>query len=172
MNRNLKRDPALQVLLDKQEIYEVLMRYCRGVDRCDEQLLRSVYHPDAMDDHGLYKGTASGFVEWVIKTHRLMKRKFHSVANVLIEVDGDVAFSEAYWTAYIRSGPEGQETDLISTGRYIDCFERRNGAWKIAHRQLVFDFTHRQPAGADLTPERTPGRHAPDDLINRVLAGR
>jgi hypothetical protein len=28
---------ALQQLLDKQEIHEVLMRYCRGIDRCDAE---------------------------------------------------------------------------------------------------------------------------------------
>ena len=38
---------ALQILLDKQEIHEVIMRYCRAIDRCDEELLSSVYHPDA-----------------------------------------------------------------------------------------------------------------------------
>ena len=37
-------DAKLQELLDKQSIYEVLVRYCRGADRCDEAIIRSVYH--------------------------------------------------------------------------------------------------------------------------------
>jgi SnoaL-like domain len=32
-------------LLDKQAIHEALMHYCRGIDRCDEDLIRSAYHP-------------------------------------------------------------------------------------------------------------------------------
>jgi hypothetical protein len=28
---------------------------------------------------------------------------------------------------------------LVFSGRYADRFERRAGAWKIAHRQVVFD---------------------------------
>ena len=40
-----KTERALQVLLDKQEIHKVLMRYCRGIDRCDAELLCSVYQP-------------------------------------------------------------------------------------------------------------------------------
>src|SRR5262245_17777267 len=48
--------PAVRVLLDKQAIQEVLARYCRGVDRADLELLRSVYHPDAIDNHGTFNG--------------------------------------------------------------------------------------------------------------------
>ena len=53
---DLKRD--VRKLLDKQEIYEVLCRYCRALDRGDEKLLRSVYHPDAIDHHGIFDGKA------------------------------------------------------------------------------------------------------------------
>ena len=48
----------LQQLLDKQEIHEVIMRYCRGIDRLDREMIRSVYHDDAIDEHGLWKGSA------------------------------------------------------------------------------------------------------------------
>jgi hypothetical protein len=47
---------ALQQLIDKLEIHEVLTRYCRGIDRCDAELLESVYHPDATDNHGQFVG--------------------------------------------------------------------------------------------------------------------
>ena len=42
-------DSQLQELLDKQALYEVVARYCRGVDRADEELVRSAYHPDAIE---------------------------------------------------------------------------------------------------------------------------
>jgi hypothetical protein len=44
----------VQALLDKQSIYEVLVTYCRGVDRCDEDLIRSAFHDDSYDDHGYW----------------------------------------------------------------------------------------------------------------------
>ena len=47
---------ALRTLLDKQEITELLARYCRAIDRLDEELLRSVYRPDGYDDHMNFAG--------------------------------------------------------------------------------------------------------------------
>ena len=38
-------------LADREAIRDCLYRYCRGVDRCDEQMLRSAYWEDAYDDH-------------------------------------------------------------------------------------------------------------------------
>jgi len=32
---------------DKQELYEVLLRYCRGLDRVDMNLVRGAFHADA-----------------------------------------------------------------------------------------------------------------------------
>ena len=46
------RDREVQELLDKQAIHEVMIRYCRGLDRMDAELVGSAYHPDAHDDHG------------------------------------------------------------------------------------------------------------------------
>ena len=45
-------DPALQALLDKQEIAELLTRYLRSVDRGDVDTLRACYLPGATEDHG------------------------------------------------------------------------------------------------------------------------
>ncbi len=33
-----RTEASLKVMLDKQEIHEVMMRYCRAVDRMDEEL--------------------------------------------------------------------------------------------------------------------------------------
>jgi hypothetical protein len=42
----------LQTLIDKQALHELVLRYCRACDRRDFALLRSLYHDEAIDDHG------------------------------------------------------------------------------------------------------------------------
>ena len=52
-------DPALQALLDKLQIAELLTRYLRSVDRGDVDTLRACYLPGATEDHGgLFAGPA------------------------------------------------------------------------------------------------------------------
>jgi SnoaL-like domain len=144
-------DSVLQVLLDKQEIHEVLMRYCRAIDRCDEELLRTVYHSDAWDDHGPFKGKASDFIPMIMK---VLSEQFlgtmHSICNELIEVHRDTAHSETYVIAYHRLIKDGAEQEWIFGGRYVDRFERRDGSWKIAHRLTVNDWERLQPATGKL----------------------
>ena len=36
----------------KAEIREVLLKFCRGVDRNDQDCISDVYHPEAVADHG------------------------------------------------------------------------------------------------------------------------
>jgi ketosteroid isomerase-like protein len=140
-------DPALQLLLDKQEIHEVIMRYCRAIDRCDEELLRSVYHSDAWDDHGQFKGKASDFIPVCMKALRDdFHGTMHAICNELVEIEGDTAYSESYFVAYHRANKDGVEHELVLGGRYVDRFERRQGVWKIAHRVVAHEFDTIEPA--------------------------
>ena len=47
-------DEALRALADRLEIHDVLMRYCRGIDRGDPELLRTVFHDHALPWPGGY----------------------------------------------------------------------------------------------------------------------
>jgi hypothetical protein len=144
---------AFEAVIAKQEIYDTLMRYCRAIDRCDEALLRTVYHSDATDDHGVFSGSASEFCSWVMKVVPIYRITQHCVTNVLIEVTGDNAHSEAYFWAYQRAEDGGEKRDEFVGGRYIDRFERREGHWKIAHRRVVFDWSRVTLATRDWVDE-------------------
>ncbi len=149
-----KTQDSLRMLLDKQEIHEVLMRYCRGIDRCDEELLRGVYHPDATDDHGMFTGKAADFIPWALKALGRDESTSHCIANELIEVQGDVAYCESYFLAvHRRREKDGTKADLRFEGRYADRFERRQGGWKIAHRQVIFDRSRVDPVGKTFSTE-------------------
>jgi len=132
----------LRELLEKQKITECLYRYCRAIDRCDPELLKSVYHPEARDEHGMYSGTGWDFVGVVIPYLQKMGSTTHQISNILIDIKGDVANVESYCTAFHADVPDekGALKDFIVGARYVDRFEKRDGEWKVAHRQCVFDW--------------------------------
>ncbi len=142
-----ERDPEVQVLLDKQEIYEVLCTYTRGLDRLDRDLLESVYHPGAIHEHAsVFKGSATDFIETAVNTLSKIGPTNHYMHNLLIDVEGDVAHTELYGVAFQRIEKDGEPYDCLVGARAMDRFERRDGTWKIAHRRTILDWNHDAPA--------------------------
>lgn len=131
---------------DRTEIYDVLVRYCRGIDRLDRQMVRSCYHPGAVDEHGLYNGTVDEFIENAFTRQATIEVASHCIHNVLIELfDESTAVCEAYANATERSREaDGTLIDTVVGLRYVDRFERRDGGpWLIAHRTVVIDWSRR-----------------------------
>lgn len=140
----------LQDALDQMAIREVLVRYCRGIDRGIKPLVNSVYHPDSTDDHGTYNGPGQEFADVVVD--RMDQTGIigqHNVTNVLIELDGDTARGESYFITYNPEADEktGEGGLMLVLGRYLDVFEKRLGAWKILSRQVVIDYAQGPASG-------------------------
>lgn len=135
---------ALRVLLDKQEISEILVRYMRSVDRGDVDGVRACYHPGATEDHGgLFEGSADDYVDSIADAltyrHALSS---HVVTNILVDVTGDRATSECYATTFTRIWTGTTTADSIVGARLLDRFERRDGRWGITHRQMLWEWNH------------------------------
>jgi len=137
----------LEHMLARDEIREVLARYARGVDRADADLLKSCYHPDAIEEHGgNYTGNAFEYVDGAVPRIRLMEPMQHLLGTSHIEFDGNVAHVETYLWTFARFTAAGQAMDTFTGGRLIDRFELRAGHWKIAHRRTVFDWNRDTPS--------------------------
>jgi ketosteroid isomerase-like protein len=133
------RMDKLDEMIARQEIYEALTRYCRGVDRCDVDLIRSVYHEDAVDDHGMFKGLGIDFAPWIVAWElENIKSCQHLIGNFTCDIRGDTAFTETYCISF-SEGLTGHNATVYN--RYVDRFERRNGEWKIADRVVILDVT-------------------------------
>jgi len=130
---------VLTDLLAKQEITEAIHKYCRAMDRMDNELGRSVFHADAVADYGeMFQGTGHEFVEFVYHAHAGMLVHHHQIGNILIRIAGDMAFSESYVTATFHSKAEGEPLlERRSYGRYVDRWERRDDRWAISHRTYL-----------------------------------
>lgn len=173
-------ESRLRILLDKQEIHEALVRYCRGIDRGDPQLVLSAFHEDATDNH---TGTELPVAERVPRVLAMatttVNRTSHHLCNELIEVDGDRASSESYLIAYHRVTRQGRELDWVLGARYVDRFERRGGHWRIQQRTVVYDWqrvdeVRDPPAGFDLGSyfdQAMQGARSPADYSYQCLRG-
>ena len=127
----------MTTLEDDREIRNLLYRYCRGVDRIDLELVRSCYWPDAIDDHGSFRGSVDEFLDWIATLLPRNDVTTHSLSNILIEghpTDPDVARVESYGIAEHQTvdGPDANNVTIAF--RYLDRFERRDGQWRIADR--------------------------------------
>jgi ketosteroid isomerase-like protein len=154
----------IERMLARDEIHAVLARYARGVDRADGELLKSCYHPDAVEEHGgNYTGNAFEYVDGAVPRIRLMGAMQHLLGSSHIEFDGDVAHVETYLWTFARFASERGSTDTFTGGRLIDRFERRHGRWKIAHRRTVFDWNRDTPSSegwcTGLFDPSKPGMH-------------
>jgi hypothetical protein len=128
-----------QELLDRQAIRDLLTRYCRGMDRMDDEITISAYHPDAIDDHGNIVAAPQPFIDWANATHELHSSLMqHMLTNHICEIDGDSAHAETYWLAVARH-KDGQ-TVTISGGRYLDRLEKRDGRWGIVRRKCLVEW--------------------------------
>jgi ketosteroid isomerase-like protein len=138
---------SLQDLLDRREIEDVILRYGRATDRCDEALLRSMFHDDATESHGgLMQGSAAEFCRAALAMLRGTGPTAHYMTNILVELDGDVAHTETYAIAMHRLVRGGRDYDSFFAGRLLDRFERRSGAWRIAHRTVLYDWNRDVPS--------------------------
>jgi hypothetical protein len=125
----------------KLAITEVIYRYCRALDRMDRALADTVWHPAGTADYGpTFQGSASGLLDSMWANHAKLLGHSHQVTNILIEVDGDHAGSEAYVTGTLWDATEsGALSHMVAVGRYLDSWSRRDGVWAIDHRRFVYD---------------------------------
>ncbi|MFH2046895.1 MAG: nuclear transport factor 2 family protein [Pseudomonadota bacterium] len=130
---------ALQYLLDKSELYDLVMKYARYTDRRDMTALRALYHDDAIEDRGkMFKGPIDEFIKWVSVAAKEFELTMHRISNTIFEINGNKAQGEIYAEAYHRTFPPDQK-DIIACGRYLDHYEKRDGIWKFTYRTSTTD---------------------------------
>lgn len=161
MSKEFAAPPAeIRALLDKQQITEMLYTYCRAVDRVDRELGYSIWHDDAVVDYGdgIYRGSARRLIDHICDSHLKGVVHSHQITNIIIKLDGDRAFSEAYVTSGARIVFDGVLKQITTCGRYLDRWSRRAGRWAIEKRFFAHDFGEIR----SITPGPLPPRFSLD----------
>ena len=125
---------------DRLTIADVLHSHCRALDRSDSAQLRACYWPEAEVDYGSYRGAADAFADLVVQalttSYELTR---HRIDNTLLSIECNRARAESYVDdAHLLPGGE---REMRFAGRYLDLLEKREGQWRLLHRQVVMDWS-------------------------------
>jgi SnoaL-like domain len=161
----------MEELIARDHLRRALLRYTRGVDRLDRELIDSCFFPDAIIEHGgmVFDGEHWGaaIIETMSSVATLTR---HTISNHSIELAGATAYSEAYCDAQIlERTPEGSGEQLLRRAvRYVDQFECRGGEWRSVFRMTVLDWELIEPI-VDRPPALgyVRGLHSTDDVSSR-----
>lgn len=157
---------TLEQLSAREEIRDILHRYCKGIDRRDWPLVRSCFADDHIHKHAEYRGPPDEFIGFANQVLEHIPGTHHSLSNIHIALsdDGTSATTEANFVAfhYIEAGhPEfapcqthGKATDWIVAGRYCDRLERRDGSWIIVRREAFHDWERVDEASSSAVTEK------------------
>jgi SnoaL-like domain len=172
-------DGTLREMAARIEIVERIHDYCRGVDRGDAELMNSVFWPGATIVHPPFDGHAEEFCAAALEFIKLVEVSWHVVNNVSVKFDGDMAYTEAYFTGYHRFAnvakteglianvllphrKEGTSEDHFVGGRFINWFKRRGDEWRVVHHIGFREWERWDPA-ADRYPIPGMGRRDHSD---------
>jgi hypothetical protein len=138
-------DPArLQKLIDRQDIFDALTRFARGMDRFDRAAFLSAFHADAQIAAGPFVGHPAALYDWARALHdHGQSATQHVLLNHTADFAGETAHCETY---YMFAARNRDDSNWIAGGRYIDRFERRDNEWRIAVRSTVVEYSGLLPS--------------------------
>lgn len=138
--------------LDRLALQTLAWTCCHAIDRRDYSLVRSLYHDDAVDDHGaMFKGGPDAYVAWLPGMMENWEATSHVISNMVYLIDGDDAEGELVVEAYHRTASSPRR-EIIAGGRYLDRYQKRDGVWRFWRRSLVLDWSQTRPAAAETGP--------------------
>ena len=138
-------DRAIQQLIDREAIRDLVLCYSRAIDRKDIELLRDLYTEDATDSHGdSFDGPADAYCKFIEGSLPYMQYSGHHACNHMISTEGDEGNGEVYALCYHyipdQANP-GQWLEDFMCVRYIDNYRRcSDGKWRFSKRVVTYDF--------------------------------
>jgi uncharacterized protein (TIGR02246 family) len=149
---------------DRLAIEQVWAKYAQALDTADPDLYASLFTPDAYleVDGKPYKGREAiramiGEIRKKLAIDQVPAdahgRRFgpirHILSNLIVDVKGDRATSESYWTEIITSGKNAQGVGnppaVLKMGRYEDELVKRDGHWLYSRRIITGDLQMPRP---------------------------
>ncbi|MGD9997457.1 MAG: nuclear transport factor 2 family protein [Ilumatobacteraceae bacterium] len=135
----------LQVLEDKDAIWNLFMTYKRHLDARDFRAYASLFTDDAVWGGNLGRAVGPKEIEeLLVRTLEVypsdLERTHHLVMNPVITVDGDSAKAKSNWGYMTRSETDAPVFEML--GRYSDELRRTPDGWKFSRRIAYSDIPY------------------------------
>jgi hypothetical protein len=156
-------DSALQELVDRRAIDDLLVRYTIALDTRQWDLLDQVFTTDARIDYstsGGIKGGAEDLKRWFRQEAFVPFTSWqHLLTNIAVELDGDVATGRSsVYNPLAHIGADGVAAVLHVGAWYDDHFARTPDGWRITERSLGMAWTDGPfPAAVAVLPDTAAG---------------
>jgi len=128
---------VMRELLDRRQIEDLLVDYCRHLDRMELDALAALFTTDCRVTYGAEPRLAAVGREALARSLARMwrwRRTAHHLANVRVWLDSaDTARAESYVHAW-HERPDGRTATVY--GRYLDSLRRTPEGWRIAERRM------------------------------------
>lgn len=145
-NAQLTVDERLERQESRTEIADLVSHYCRGCDTRDPELFMSIWHDDAAYNvggpFGAYQDHA-GILAGIQEIWEALPETHHWTTNLVLDFsDSDHATGKC---DVVCECIDHDGKFLLISASYDDTFERRDGTWRIAYRDLTLHYRRSVP---------------------------
>ncbi len=133
----------LDILESRIAIRDIVSNYCLGFDNHDWARFIGVWHEDAIWEIGPPFGTFTGHTEIQSAVDDIFypfwRETHHLTTNLVIEFTGDDSATGICNVDCMGAAIEEGVVQMVGA-TYRDDFERRDGQWKIAKRNVTMHY--------------------------------
>jgi len=128
-----------QALLERLEIEELVQSWALYRDTVDWDKLRETVHPDGSMTATWFHGSFEAFIAAMQDAWRKGSSSQHFQGGTVVEVLGTKAIAQTRMAILVRGKLEDVPVDVNCLGVFYDRVEKRNGQWRIAKRNVIYD---------------------------------
>jgi hypothetical protein len=146
----------MDAMSERQRIREVIENWVVWRDAGDWERFRSVWHPDGRMMATWFQGAAAAFIDVSRAGFEKGVRILHFLGGTADDLAESRAIAQTKMTISQRADVDGVRCDIVCTGRFYDFFELRDGHWKIALRQPIYEKDRLDPVDPATTLKLDP----------------
>jgi hypothetical protein len=128
-----------KALIERLEISELVQSWALYRDAGDWENLRKTVHADGTMTATWFHGTFDQFITAVQAAWRRGSSSQHFQGGTVVEVMGTKAIAQTRMAILVRGQLNDVAVDVHCIGQFFDRVEKRDGHWRIAKRNVIYD---------------------------------